>query len=168
MSAPCTVTSHTPRSPRGPRTPRVARRSLRRAAAALAVSAGAAAAFVAASPVAEAATTSGPYPIGTSTLIRCHGQDLWSVAGYLETSGTKTKTAPTVTMRGPDGTLYTLVGAWSITSRFNGVYFSGKYTYDMTFTAPNGSVWGTYKGTNSLDIYGRPYGALQGTCANPL
>ena len=80
----------------------------------------------------------------------------------------ETKTAPTVTMRGPDGTLYTLVGAWSITSRFNGVYYSGKYTYDMTFTAPNGAVWGTYKGTNSLDIYGRPYGALQGTCANPL
>lgn len=147
---------------------RTAHRGLRRSAAALAVSAGAAAALLTAAPAAQAAPSPAPYPVGTSMLIRCHGLDLWSVSGYLQSSGTKTKTAPTVTMKGPDGTLYTLVGSWSISSRFNGVYYSGKYTYDMTFTAPNGSVWGTYKGTNSLDIYGRPYGALQGTCANPL
>ena len=87
---------------------------------------------------------------------------------YLQSSGTKTKTAPTVTMKGPDATLYALVGSWSISSRFNGVYYSGKYTYDETLTAPDGSVWGTWKGTQLLDMWGRPYGPKYGTCNNPL
>lgn len=147
---------------------RTAHRGLRRSAAALAVSAGAPAALLTAAPAAQAAPSPAPYPVGTSMLIRCHGLDLWSVSGYLQSSGTKTKTAPTVTMKGPDGTLYALVGSWSISSRFNGVYYSGKYTYDETLTAPDGSVWGTWKGTQLLDMWGRPYGPKYGTCNNPL
>ena len=139
------------------RTTPTSRRSLRRSAAALAVSAGAA-----------AAPSPGPYPVSPFFSTQCHGLALWAVSGFMETSGSKSKTAPTVVMRAPDGTLYTLVGNWSSTSRFNGVYYSGRYTYDETYYAPDGSVWGTWKGTQLLNIYGVPYGPKYGTCNNPL
>ena len=150
------------------RTTPTSRRSLRRSAAALAVSVGTAAALLTAAPAAAAAPSPGPYPVSPFFSTQCHGLALWAVSGFMETSGSKSKTAPTVVMRAPDGTLYTLVGNWSSTSRFNGVYYSGRYTYDETYYAPDGSVWGTWKGTQLLNIYGVPYGPKYGTCNNPL
>lgn len=170
MSAPSTNPSATSPNPASPRARRARRsqRSFRRTAAAFAVSVGAAAALLTAAPAAEAAPAPGPYPAAPFFSTQCHGLSLWGVSGFLETSGSKTKTAPSVVMRAPDGTLYTLVGNRSSSSRFNGVYYSGRYTYDETYYAPDGSVWGTFKGTQLLNMYGIPYGPKFGTCNNPI
>ncbi len=125
---------------------------------------------------ANAATTTGTSS-AVGTYEQCHWQTLTGIAGgYISSTNrtggitkahvsSKSATNPTATFQAPDGTAYVLTGNSSYTASFNGVYWTGKYTYDYKYTAPDGSVWGTWKGSMGLDICGRPYGARTETCA---
>lgn len=115
---------------------------------------------------AHAAPMSEPYS-AVGTMWRCHNVEMWAYGGYFVSNSNRISTAPTALYHGNDGKDYVLTGSATTTAHFNGIYYKGKYTYNWVFTDAAGNYFGSYEGTNSLDIWGHVYGPLQGTCALP-
>ena len=157
----------------------------------LALAAAAAVAIVGfTAPAAQAATPSTVvYPptvithsaVGQTTT--CHGVTLVAVYGQLTDTYTLTVSSPASQVRGlnsvteptvqyawqsdPTRTV-TMTGHSEKVSMYSRYRWYGTYTYDWTFTNPDGTVFGTQVGRQSLTAWGAPMGAVMGSCSTPL
>ncbi len=157
----------------------------------LALAAAAAVAIVGfTAPAAQAATpTAVVYPPTVIThsaagqTTTCHGVTLVAVSGQLtdtytlsvaslstQTRGLNSVTDPTVEyvwQSDPTRTV-TMTGHSERVATYSRYRWYGTYTFDWTFTNPDGTVFGAQRGKTGLTAWGAPINTAQGSCSLPI